>query len=706
MAKPKVLSMFKLDKFENRFLNVQMIGKPVDLFVECKSYDIEIPINSQKKKELDIFEETILRMVALKKYIVDDIPDSNSNRAMSPEEVLSNILCLKKDLVNFILIRLIESGLLEDKQTISDAGKQMLQLQDEIRKEVQFVQGKVFMIKKTGLILPYIHIGEFQSESVDEFTNNSITLGYGSAGNYRRVYGKCLRNSDFEKRSDSRIDNRVLKRTIKNFNRIAKAQNLPVIDLNEEYGIASTNGDNIYIHLQAVIQNGNIDEIIFSDGFVSNIDGMMDYIQSEKPDLFREIKANAVDMTLGQNEAGEKKEYIPQRYKEIYSLYRNVCKHTAVNDYDSYMIDERKEINEDKRQIIIDCYYMVEWAFYYYTSMNKLSDKMIDLFKKNSPGTNCESLLEIAESIGINPSILQRCSNLFSHFDGSRIDSVYASAQPQLYVCLPLAIAEAKENTGSPIYNMFNVLSEERNFLVFINFLNNQCKNLRHNSNFDAVERDAIEIFKDTKAIVNTLLPDLNMDEVVSGKTINNASESRLLALVSLEKALGSIYFNALEKGVKNEWIKISPDKKANQMPEPYEYIMILSRILEEALQKANYEFVKKGDVSKEQALEILGKRYSGKIPKTFSFVKTGLYNKAKKGFKASLGTAALVYIVNVDEDICEKVLNERYIQIINRVCELRGHGTNVALNEDIVSLNALRDEIIKIIRIIGGFYV
>jgi hypothetical protein len=133
---------------------------------------------------------------------------------------------------------------------------------------------------------------------------------------------------------------------------------------------------------------------------------------------------------------------------------------------------------------------------------------------------------------------------------------------------------------------------------------------------------------------------------------------------------------------------------------------MILSRVLEEALQKANYEFDKKNNISKEQALEILGKRYSGKIPKSFSRVNTGLYDKATRGFKASLGTVALVYIANVDADICDKVLSEKYIQVVDRVCELRGHGTNVALNEDVATLNVLRDEIIKLIRIIGGFYV
>ena len=88
MPKPKVISVFKTDKFESRFLNVPMIGKQVDFFVECKSYDLEIPVNGKSKRGLDIFEETVLRMVDLKKCSVDELAD---------------ILCLKKDLVNFIL---------------------------------------------------------------------------------------------------------------------------------------------------------------------------------------------------------------------------------------------------------------------------------------------------------------------------------------------------------------------------------------------------------------------------------------------------------------------------------------------------------------------------------------------------------------------------------------------------------------------------
>ena len=76
MSKPKVISVFKTDKFENRFLNVSMMGKPLDLFLECKSYDLEIPIKGKAKRELDIFEETILRMVMLKKCPVSELAET------------------------------------------------------------------------------------------------------------------------------------------------------------------------------------------------------------------------------------------------------------------------------------------------------------------------------------------------------------------------------------------------------------------------------------------------------------------------------------------------------------------------------------------------------------------------------------------------------------------------------------------------------
>lgn len=684
MPKPKVISVFKTDKFESRFLNVPMIGRPVDFFLECISYDLEIPVNGKAEKELDIFEETVLRMVQLKKCSIGELAD---------------ILCLKKDLVNFILIRLKESGLLENNQMLSEKGRQILDTQAKIRAEAETVQGKLFIIKRTGLILPYIHTGEFQSESVDDFDASSITLGYGSAGNPIKVRGRCLRNSDYERRLDRVLDTRIVRKSIKTFNKLAAAKGMSEIDLCEEYGISSSLSEPVYFHLQAVVQEGNVDEVMFSDGFVSNIDGVMGYMQQESPELLNDIKSRAVDMSISVS-GKVKKPYKQHKYEELCQLYENACRHLPPKQYDEATLDERKDINEGKKQIVIDCYYMMEWGFYYYTLKNRLSEEMLGLIRQRSFHSNAVTITQFANHIGLQYS--NRYSNLFSHIDGKKINGVYNYHAPKLYVCLPLAIAEAKENQNSSIHLL---VQKDRNVLTFLNYLNG-CGDLRHDSRADAIEMDADDILQKTKGILSILLPDLSFgdgDMEKNGK--NDISKIRLLGQVSLEKKLGSILFSAMPNGLKNEWIKISPDKKGNQLPDAIEYVGILYRILQTELTEANSEFPGKIRKSKAEALEVMGRRYKGRVPKSFWKVGEGNYVQSTKGEKSTLGAEALVYIANVEEQVVDKLNAHHYVPVLDRVISLRGHSNMAVLNEDEQSLNGLRDEVIELSRIIGGYY-
>lgn len=685
MPKPKVISVFKTDRFDSRFLNVSLIGKPVDLFVECKSYDLEIPVNGKSKKELDIFEETILRMVDLKTCSVGELAD---------------ILCMKSDLVNFILIRLTEGGLLENNQTVSEKGKEMLNLQARQRREVEYLQGKLFVIKKTGLVLPYIHIGEFQSESVDEADAGTITLGYGSAGNYHRVRGGRLRNSDYEQRTDSILDSRVLRKSIKTFNKLALAKNMSDINLCEEYGISSSAGDNIYFHLQAAVQEGNVDEVMFSDGFVSNIDGIMDYVSQENPDMLSDIKSRAVDMTISAGK-DERRTYRPQKYQEIYHYYENAVRHTSAITYDEATVDERMDINEGKKQIIIDCYYMLEWGFYYYMRKNPLSESMLNLLKQRPVTANAKTLMQFANNIGLEYS--SRCGNLFSHVDGNRIYGVYNYNSPQLYICLPLAIAEAKENSSSDIHIL---VQKDRGFLKFINYLNDNCGDLRHDAEADAIEMNDEQILQETKRILCTILPELDLGEGhVDKPQGSDISQARLLGQVSLEKKLGSICFAAMSVGLKNEWLKISPDKKGNRLPDSREYVEILYRILQAELMEANSEFGNRHKLSKADALDKLARRCQVKVPQSFSKIREESYLQSTRGEKSTLGAEALVYIANVEETLVEKLNELRYVTVLDRVISLRGHSDMIVLNETEQSLSGLRDEVIKLSRVIGGYH-
>jgi hypothetical protein len=275
MPKPKVISLFQTEQYENRFLNVPIIGRAVDVFVECLSYDVDIPVNVEKARELDIFEEAILRMIKLKKCSATD---------------LSSILCLEKDLVKFIIIRLVENGLLKDETTISQEGKKVLSYQSKLKKEVEYVYGKIFMIKQTGLILPYIHVGEFQSEAVDDSNASTITIGFGSAGQYRTIKGKRIKCSNYEK-AQKNLSANVVKKTINTFNNIAANRSQKQINFSNEYGLINSQSGNVYFHMKAAVQEGNVDSLIISDGFVPNIDGILDYFQKYHMDIVSDIKS-------------------------------------------------------------------------------------------------------------------------------------------------------------------------------------------------------------------------------------------------------------------------------------------------------------------------------------------------------------------------------------------------------------------------------
>ena len=53
------MSKIHIDKMNNLFLNVPTLGRPANVFVQCTSYDLKLPLSGLEKRVLDIFEETI-----------------------------------------------------------------------------------------------------------------------------------------------------------------------------------------------------------------------------------------------------------------------------------------------------------------------------------------------------------------------------------------------------------------------------------------------------------------------------------------------------------------------------------------------------------------------------------------------------------------------------------------------------------------------
>lgn len=684
MAAPKVISLFRQERFEDRFPEISILGEPTNLFVECMSYDVQIPVSGAPIRSLDIFEEAVLRMVRLKGASAD---------------VLSDILCLGKDLVWFILNRLMEKGLLDNTLCLTSQGISQLNLRNEQKTEIEQIQGRVFVLKKTGQILPYIHIGEFQSEKVDEVTGKRIVLRYGSAGNSGTVAGFRLRNMDYEPVRDSRLPNPRLREAMLRFNRLMVLGNRKPIDLCPGYGIDSSRNEPVYFHLQAAVQDGNSDEILFSDGFVPNIDGMLEYATGY-PDAINDIVSRAVRMAVSADGEESQSPPVRKKYWEIVRNYGKVQMYLPDKPYEDTTPDERKEMDKNRRQIAIDCYHIIETAFLYYLKEHPVSETMMDVLRRQTAAQNRRTVLMMAESIGIRHT--SEAGRLLSHLDGSRISSVFETGTAHMHVCLPLAIAEAKESPDSRVRIL---IRRDGGFLRFLQRLSDTTAEFRHDADATGGSLDMLAgyIVEKTANIACVLLPNLQLG---NGNTqipdTEGVSRARLLAQASLSKAFGPIRFQMMSDGLRNEWMRISPDKTGKDLPEMNEYAQILYRIFQTSLANANREFPRKSSIPREEAVRRLGELYGKPLPKSIVSVREAFYEAAAKGMNSSLGAEALVYAAN--RDGMDMLIKAEFVESVDRILWLRGHGNQrAALTEDEHTMGALRDSVIELIKMIGG---
>ena len=75
MANPKVFSLFKTKNYAECFPNISVLGKKVDFFLECSSYDVILPVKVKGDSKLDVFEEAVLKLIAYKTTTSEDMAD-------------------------------------------------------------------------------------------------------------------------------------------------------------------------------------------------------------------------------------------------------------------------------------------------------------------------------------------------------------------------------------------------------------------------------------------------------------------------------------------------------------------------------------------------------------------------------------------------------------------------------------------------------
>lgn len=692
MVLENVFSLFEDSGYEELFPNVRLLGNAVDYFIQCNTYEVLVPSQSVAEQCLDIFEDAVLKLLDYKPYT---------------KEEMEKTLCLSKDIISFIRIRLRELGLLEkDEFTVSELGKNYLSGIADKNESVIYRQAKMFVIKDTGEILPYVHYGELEYANVKKTSKNVTEIEYGSTGrpiiiSGRNIWaktphgasgGKMLRPND-------------IKDALFLYNKIStnSTRFLP-IEIFGNYTIENSSAEDCFLHVKVAIQEGSTDELIVSDGFVANNDFLARFLKKEHPEIINEVKSQAVCVRSQESDedCGFDFERVNQgRYRSLYQpmysinlAYEKIMAEEAGSSQDEYI-----EEQYDQKQFLLNCYAVIEHTLYNYLLRSPLQQDRVKLLYSQDTYLNQELILTLAERLGLD--YIRQYDYLFGIVSRHNIIKMYNTKTPNMYIALPLILIEAFDKKDS---SFREVLNQYPGVIHTINKLHNKCKDLRHKTYADDINVEYVEqIYYFTTLLIECLLPDFifrGKDELSMVST-DEKQNQRLLVDVNLAEIFGPMYYyNVMDESLKNEWRLVAPGKK--NYPAPYEYVNTLYRILQETIYEQVF-YMKKKQLSKEQLVELAKIRWGKELERGLTGVHKAYLRDTLRSKSTTLGAQALIYLCFCSDEKLTALKEIKFDEIVSLVTKYREHGNNVALELDAGELEQLRDKVITVTKTIGG---
>lgn len=703
MAQSKVLSLFGSKNINSLFEDIELLGKPKDVFYEVQSYNILVSVYQDNNEKSNIFEETILKLLSIMELSIEKISEK---------------LCLEKAFIKYLVESLEIKGLIDEKMKVTSSGRNLLESYNTDERKIEQRLFKIFVDFRTKQILPFIYtdIENFETESIENETKDRLEIKVGNKTDETIIKGRKI---IFDGEDVLGIESFDIIKAIKKYNRIAEKTTYSKINWLGSSKIEITKSDKIFLHLQIGLQNGNIDEPFISDGFVPQIKLLLDTIKNSI--IFKKIREQESSSTISYSQEKIGRE----NQNTLSELIKDINKEINYLQFLENNRDEIKERISREKDVVKNIFSLVEISLFTYLKENPLSNEKLNKFKENEPDVNLEILKKIALEIGLNidEENSSREESLLLSFSRLRINNVFNT--PNIKVLLPYIIIKAKYDSNNTFHKIVN---ENRNILKDLYCLKKMADSSGHTTKVDLLtlynqysfdnnkfnnSMDLINnIFEKYKKFIENLLNSKmsinkeNQKVIIVEKDREVSSQKKLDADIELEKNLGNLYLYYLSNSLKDDFRMISPNKKESELPKGNDYIITLTRIIEDFLTYLDYEKIKYSNI--EEAIQNIESFYGKKLSDSLRYTNSKRYINELKGEKSSLGAKAIVFLSSLKgdyESLLENLIKENFIELIEELIELRGHRNNIENNlKDIGEINLLRDRLFKSLKLIGGY--
>jgi len=672
----------------------------------CHAFNISIP--QKKKSDLNVFEETVLKITEIES---------------GDTEKIALLTCLEKELVAFIQNRLNQLDLLNDRYELSEHGQGLLnEWQNKSDGNLEYTVATVFVDLLSGKLLPYVSTEQLSYKKISRIGDNGfIDFLINPTNEKSRVSARQIRpakNSFWKAVPDSNDIIRAIREFKKKYKRHALLnqgvdQYPPPVPMAEAISLHE-NPELVYLHCNVLIQIGNSD-LLVTDGYGFGFsESFANYLTSQDWKWVIDLKNKGVIDRLSSDQSNEEAEDESsaadglKKYPRIARPLRRAQEY--LSDAEKIDVDSSNDEQEFARLTglaVVALYEAIEWALRFVVSDNPVAH-WERLFSSQSYRENDKILRSFATKIGFDVSDSVKALLQVKPGKIRAVGRGVSEMQP----LLALAIAGAINDPNHPLNHL---AIEDSGCLSFINALKEVRDPVSHGSSTDVeLSPETLEGYRyRTTRLIQSLIPDITEDAYTAKtKQERDIDQVRLKARIELDKSLGLGFVQAVSPSLREELVKVTILSQRTTLDDEQlqRYINLLASIMQLSLfevAKDRRSPVKNRTNLRDEAIEKIVQ--SGfypapdAIPEQISTVNTKRLYRAVQGSSTTLGAHLLaVFLLGSESELIELQKSDpTFVDFVANLIRLRGHGNKQQSDFSRDDMESLKNNVFKAIKII-----
>lgn len=674
---PQVISLFQGKSFQEQFPGIR-VRYDMNCFVKMQCYSLAIPADTRSWKEIDIFSDTVLRLIAL-------------DRDLTTGQIAER-MCVGKDFVQFIFIRLREAGLIDDRNKLTERGRHQTQqsfAEQRADLDAEPLMAYAFALPGTQEYLSYLRVGELMAEQATENRDNGrcwIEFETGSAGREKTIRGQLLR---IRENGRQPLRYSALPPVIRRYNRICAGNSrFQKIPYRNGYNVEAAEEGTVLLHCKAAIQDGNADSVLFSDGFSLHCFNLYEAACKADPGLTERLFKRASSVRTEQSDPDREKRLPPAQWRILKALN---AQEIIGGDVDSAQ-EAEKQNSRTARELCT----AVELALCEFVKQNPLPDWQ----KAYLPEMKTAQIIEWAKEIGLAQA--EQYRGLFRWPGNRRAQQFLAfdqSSDPELTLGLCLTVMIEKSDGPT---RFSRLIHKKKDLLKFLSVLKQAGESARHEGS--SGKTPLSELRAGCREVISLLLPEVQLSEDQKVICVGNVSQARIDARVAVCEKIGWDVFEQLPSDLKGKLLQVSPDKDDAQLPPKDGMLLLCSQIMESALRNALKE-LPLGDVPEKQAvLKAIETQTGRALPEEFSRTSPGYLDNALRGKPAVLKAYYLAYLYRCCQNAAGTVpqaAQERWTALVEEIDRQRQHTASRGFLMRYEELKKYRDDVFGFVTMI-----